>query len=674
MERAGRAITFFWWIISLSMLSQNAYAMTPSRQEMTLAHRWTQTVFGGETPPFSFVYAGKSSTKWLRTWPIHRESTRLDSQRTRLVLTCTDPVTHLQARCVVTEFTDFPAVEWVVYFQNNGRRDTPILERIHSADFRIADNGGDFRIHYANGSLAEITDFEPHTERLKVGRTLSLAPYGGRSSNGVAPFFNIVRPKGGVITAVGWSGQWAASFYRESAHSVIYRAGMQLTHLILHPGERIRTPSSLTLFYLGNPLRGQNLLRSLLLRHYTPRPGGRPINLPIAASGATIGFNNVTAANQIQAIHNIVQKRLPVNTWWIDAGWSEGGFPLGMGTWTPDPVRFPNGLKPVADAAHKVGMRFLLWFEPERVMPGTWLRLHHPAWLLAPADLPPKLAYQHDWRLLNLGDPQALAWAERTFSGMIHTVGIDIYRQDFNMDPLYYWRSHDAPDREGITEIRYIEGLYKYLDYLLHHNPDLEIDDSASGGRRIDIEWLRRCVPLLRTDYLWDPVGAQSMTYGLSLWLPLTGQGSVSTDPYTFYSGMGSCAVYAFDFYSLNADFWKPLSRLIEEYKRVRLLFRGDFYPLTAYSVASNVWIAWQYNRPRLGQGLVQVFRRADSPVTSVRYPLHGLNPAGRYMVTEAGQDTSREMSGRLLMQKGLEITLTGRPGAALITYRLEPK
>ena len=50
--------------------------------------------------------------------------------------------------------------------------------------------------------------------------------------------------------------------------------------------------------------------------------------------------------------------------------------------------------------------------------------------------------------------------------------GFRVYRQDFNMDPLPYWRHNDTEDRQGITEIRYIEGVYAYWDRIRATWPD----------------------------------------------------------------------------------------------------------------------------------------------------------------------------------------------------------
>ena len=64
-----------------------------------------------------------------------------------------------------------------------------------------------------------------------------------------------------------------------------------------------------------------------------------------------------------------------------------------------------------------------------------------------------------------------------------------MYRNDFNLDPLGFWRGADAPDRQGITEIRYVEGQYAIWDELLRRGiPGCAIDNCASGGRRIDLE------------------------------------------------------------------------------------------------------------------------------------------------------------------------------------------
>ena len=55
---------------------------------------------------------------------------------------------------------------------------------------------------------------------------------------------------------------------------------MALTRLKLHPGEEIRTPRILTLFWQGDRRRGNNLLRQFILAHHRPSVGGKPVAVP----------------------------------------------------------------------------------------------------------------------------------------------------------------------------------------------------------------------------------------------------------------------------------------------------------------------------------------------------------------------------------------------------------
>src|SRR5208283_5148942 len=118
-------------------------------------------------------------------------------------------------------------------------------------------------------------------------------------------------------------------------------------------------------------------------------------------------------------------------------------------------------------------------------------------------------------QLLFLGNPEAWHWLVEHVSQMIQSQGIDTYRQDFNFEPLTLWQSNDTPDRAGITEIEHVEGYLAYFDELHKRFPNILIDTCASGGRRDDLETLRRAVPLWRSDFAYEPVGMQMQTYGM---------------------------------------------------------------------------------------------------------------------------------------------------------------
>jgi alpha-galactosidase len=79
--------------------------------------------------------------------------------------------------------------------------------------------------------------------------------------------------------------------------------------------------------------------------------------------------------------------------------------------------------------------------------------------------------------------------------------------------------------------------------------------------------------------------------------------------------------------------------------------------------------MGWQFDRPELGRGMVQVFRRGDSIYKAADLRLYGLNPNARYRVRNLDAPEADVIPGRQLMDRGLPIVLNDRPSAAVIAY-----
>ena len=615
--------------------------------------------------PFSFVYGGKPSAELLPAWRQTHSKQPPEDGRDRHVATYTDTATGLEVTSEVTLFAGYPAVDWVLQFRNAGQADTPLLENILPLDLAVGvPDKGSVVLHHAHGSTCAATDFLPIDEPVPPAANIQLAPQGGRSSNGCLPFFNLQWPGGGLVGAIGWSGQWVMRLHRDQGPRLTLQAGQEKTHLVLRPGEAIRTPRVLLLSWEGDdPLRGHNLLRRLLLGHYVPRINGE-IALPPLTHNTWFMYNEgnaVTEQNQLDAIRS--EAPLGIEGYWLDAGWFEGGWPTGVGSWVPRQDAFPHGLKPLSDAAHARGMKFVVWFEPERVHPQSRIGKEHRRWVLRTGG---------GDGLFNLGDPAARQWLTDYLSKCIRDWGIDVYRNDFNIDPLPFWRAADAPDRQGMAENRYVEGLYRMWDELRHRHPGLTIDNCASGGRRIDLETLSRSYPLWRSDAQCCgkamPVQDQVQTAGLSLYVPLHAGGCWSVDPYCFRSiattGMSFCP----DLAKIPAA---EARRAIAEMKALRPLYLADFYPLLEITSNEHGWCAWQFDRPELGRGFAMVFRRGQSEYVTAEIALRGLDAKANYEVilTETyNPKPARTMSGSELVR--LRITLDTAPGSVLVTYR----
>ena len=608
--------------------------------------------------PFSFKYDGKPSSGFLASWKCERSSSKI---------TYTDPKTGLEVRCVAVEYKDFPIVEWTVYFRNNGSSDTPIISEVLPLDATFTRTGGEeFVLHHHEGSPCLPTDYQPFDDPLGKGASKHIATSGGRSSNSDLPYFNVSWGNEGVIAVIGWPGQWSADFVRDGGNDITIRAGQELTHFTLHPGEEVRTPLIVLQFWQGERMHAQNVWRRWMLEHNLPRPYGKTVQPHLAAcSSHQFGeMINADEASQILFVDRYLEEGIKLDYWWMDAGWyfNKSGWP-NTGTWEVDTGRFPRGLRAITDHGHAKGVKSIVWFEPERVTPGTWL-YDHPEWLLGK---------DGDQKLLNLGNPEALKWLTDHVNKMIDDQGIDLYRNDFNIDPLPYWRANDPEDRQGITEIRYVEGFLAYWDGLRHKHPDMLIDTCASGGRRNDIETLRRSVPLLRSDYILEPTGQQNHTYGMAFWIPAFGSGTNAFDAYTHRSVMCYFMNDCYDVRKKDSNY-AAVRGLTQEWRRITRYLIGDYYPLTAYDAGNTIWMAWQFDRPDLASGVVQAFRRPDSPYESARFHLHGLVPDAAYKLTNADTKKTSTLTGRKLMDDGFSLTLTNRPDSAVIFYEKEPK
>ena len=649
-----------------------------SEDALNRSTRWADERFGGEVAnlPFSFKLGEESSATVLARSKAQVTNEKVDDHRTRRTLKWNDAQTGLETLVEAVEYNDFPSVEWTVRFKNTGKEDTPVLSEIEAIDLtQTLPADAAPVLHHQKGSTAVPNDFEPYQTPLDVGAERKFAAAGGRGTNGDWPYFNLNWDNQGLIVVMGWPGQWNLEFQRNDAGELIIRGGQEQARFKLHPGESARTPLIVVQTYDGDWIHGQNIWRRWMVAHNLPRPQGKlpPPQMVACSSHQFNEMLNANEENQKLFIDRYLEEKFPLDYWWMDAGWyPNDGTWVTTGTWEVDAKRFPNGLRAITDHAHKKGVKSIVWFEPERVAPNSWLYNERPQWLLTPPPNPGNQAYDERWRLFDLGNKEARDWLIGHVNGLIESQGIDLYRQDFNVDPLMFWRNGEAEDRQGIAENHYIDGYLAYWDAILAAHPHVRIDNCASGGRRMDLESMRRSVPLLRSDHLFEATGQQSHTHGLSLWIPYHGTGTLvgksaiglntgdGVSGYDFRSHMAPSFTACWDLRDKELDY-DSLRRLVGDFKKISPLYFGDFYPLTPHTLATNEWIAWQFNDPEKGEAVVQAFRRQDSEEAVKSLKLSDLDPTAEYRITPLSGGESWTELGAALMEKGLEITLSSK-------------
>jgi alpha-galactosidase len=351
-----------------------------------------------------------------------------------------------------------------------------------------------------------------------------------------------------------------------------------------------------------------------------------------------------------------------------DAGWFEGGWPGGAGNWTPRKDAYPNGMGPVAREAQRCGTTYGLWFEFERVMAGTWLHRQHPEWLLRRTDGPDTLC------LLNLALPEARTYLLQILKGFMDLPGFRTYRQDFNMNPLPFWRHSDPPDRQGVAEMKYIEGLYAYWDEIRNMCPDGLRIECSSGGRRIDLETVMRMHVHQKSDYWFHNEVDQGSIWGLSQYLPnnVFMAPINRMDDRSFHSAMAAslCLGWIAD----APEFDKTRAQqLTAAYRQVQPLLVGAWYPLRPYCRDGSRWMMSQFHRPDLAQGLILVIPPLNNTQRSVEIAMRGLDPQAAYELHYQILGDRVTVSGEHLMNQFRLLVPEGDGGERILYRKLDP-
>ena len=661
-----------------------------SANDMALCRKYAGHFFEApENLPVSYTYGGKKYRGLPKDSSVAKRF--LDANMVETTIAGTIGDLQIKAECI--SYRDYPAIEWTLYFGcAPGAGKTEILENVLGADI-FFDNS---TLHTPNSTLSPPLlvhnngDF-CHPEGYTVGRLelgdgadFAQAPAGGRPCDQAFPYQRLLFEGFGINISIGWPGQWSCE-YRGTKDGVAFAAGQQISHTYIKDGELFRTPRMTLLFFEGDETRGINIWRRWFNAHVTPRQKGRIIEPKSATceNNGGIEFQEAAEDNQLASIAYIKEHFPELRLWWIDAGWypcrdaaGNKTWPV-TGDWYPDPERFPNGFAPVGKACRDAGIDLLVWHEPERVHGDSKLKKEHPEWMLA-------TKIDNGNYLLDLTNPECHNWLCGHMESHIKESGIVCYRQDFNFEPLMYWRDNEDDDRCGMVENLYVQGYLSYWDYLLLNIPDLWIDSCASGGRRNDMETMRRSVPLHPTDYGYGHHHInQGFRHTLHSWFTFTRGWTYSWDivpndevfdkftmingfgTLTFFAGSregtGAGAVYKIESLG-DMPGLKAMFPIWENFAETEL--HGDFYALTENHRDIAKWTVFQFDLPEKNTGVLQVLRNSQSADETITVMPKALCGCHEYIFTNGETGETIEASGEEINQTGMSFRLPPRSGA----------
>lgn len=636
--------------------------------------------------PFSFTYDGKRSDEFLDHWD-YTTQTRWEQNVIARTNTYADPESGLTITCEIKRYPDFAGIDWVFRLTNNGDADTPIIEDFLPLDvdtlFTGSVAGGSAKLRWCNGDRyrddfqPDASSFLPHDEVLESEKPRQFA---STVTFKYLPYFNLQVPHEGWIIAVGWTGRWKAEFLQDAEGKIGVRAGMQKTHFRLKPGESVRTPSMVLLHWTGDDMIvGHNQFRRLVFADYCQKIGDKPAMPPIAHNTCATPYVHAKERNEpmemldeageLATIDYIAD--LGCEAYWMDAYWYPQPWNLNIGNWYCRAEDFPRGLKPLADAAHSKGMKFVLWMIPPSVAANTKWSLEHPEFLHGE-----KKGQGGLWKM---GDPKAREWLTNWVVDLLNDWQVDIYREDGSGLP-----PEEGDDRIGVAEMKHVEGLYKFWDDLTSKSHAKLMDNCMGGGNRIDIETSRRSFYLWRSDFNdigeglkgekhWPRMALadQVISGGLNLYSPFHSGPVWSVKPYSFRSCMSmGIALYG----DIQRDSFprEQARKAIAELKMLRPLFLGDIYPLLKLTSSQSDWYAYQLDQPDLGQGCAFFFRRPDSETLTKKIMLSAIDADADYEVSITGEtyryEPWKRMKGRDFMSPRIQIA--DKAASVLLRYK----
>ncbi len=546
-----------------------------------------------------------------------------------------------------------------------------------------------------------------HLDALKDGDTWqgSSSTYArpvANQSREMIPYVLIDAPHGGRpgwYLGIEFSGRTRITLERHGA-SLRGQAGLDPLpgpyRTRLPPGGTFVTPAIFIGTFAGGPDGAGNILRRwvravlenpLVLRDATFPP------LVNNSWGSGMAVDEGLARRMIAD-----SAKLGLEMFHLDAGWFRD-----VGDWQPDPAKFPHGIASVADFAHQHGLKFGLWIDWTQAgtsfAPGA-LNVYNTAtkdWLIG--DPPPGWKHTEPFKGIttDLGVPEVQAWTARELERIVNDYHLDMLEHDGYLvaqgssrvdhpaappDPATLRSYEDSGylwvEGSNSTDVSYhaTRAYYQVYEQLRAHHPALLLEVCNDGGRMVDFGSAAHGDYFSITD-TYDPLSNRRAFYDASHVLPAAMLESYVQDwpapsienfRYLLRSGM-------LGWFSLMQDTggWSPEQRA--EAGAQFALYKSVLRPLIRdadlYHVADRPdgvrWDGIEYFSAALRRGVLYAFRGTAPDEAAHRFRLLGLHEGSGYRIKFQDRGAVQTLSGRMLMQTGVEVTLPSPLSSELV-------
>ena len=544
------------------------------------------------------------------------------------------------------------------------------LDLTNAASFALDFDGHDFdRLSLYGGHAAERS-----LERVPLMRGVQeTGSRRGASSHQQSPFLALARKDTGETTgevygfSMVWSGETSFTTEVEQFGTTRVIGGINPFEFKWHlaAGESFQTPEAM-LVYSDKGLNGMSQTFHQTVREHIVRGKYQHELRPILVNNweATyFDFDEEKIDNLAQSAADLGLELLVLDDGWFGKRNDDNS---SLGDWFVNTDKLKQGLKGVAASAHKRGLKFGLWFEPEMISEDSELYRAHPDWTLHVPDY--QNSFSRHQLVLDLSRPEVCDYIVKSVGDVLSSAEIDYVKWDFNRHLTEAFSAALPSERQGETKTRFVLGLYDILERLTAQFPHVLWESCSGGGGRFDAGMLYY-MPQTWTSDNTDAVCRLSIQSGTSyVFPPLTMGAHVSVTPnhqvgrVTSLQTRTLCAFagdfgYELDITRMSAEEKEQVKKHVALYKRLRpTLQLGKFYRLLTPFAGTKNETAWQFVSEDGKEVVVLYFKTLAEPATPLRkLQLTALEADAEYEVTDylPAQRTSMDFGG----EKSLQMT-----------------
>ena len=356
--------------------------------------------------------------------------------------------------------------------------------------------------------------------------------------------------------------------------------------------------------------------------------------------------------------------KLGVELFVLDDGWfgKRNNDNAGLGDWTVNKEKFPNGLNEIIEYINKLGMDFGIWIEPEMVNKESELYRSHPDWIIHDPNRKP--SHTRNQYTLDFSRDEVVDHIYNQIEKLLSDYNISYVKWDMNRYITECYSKDKGANLQGTVYHKYILNVYKLYDKLTTRFPNILFESCSSGGARFDPGMLYYA-PQTWTSDNTDAMERIKIQYGSSLVYPLISMGShVSESPnqqvfretaletranVAYFGNLG----YELDVNNLSDVEKEEIKKQIQFYKENIEVFQfGKFYRIkNPYNNNISAWMVKSNDEKTIILGCYKLLNHANEGKERVK--LFGLDKDGDYKLSYPYE---KEFKGDELMNVGISM------------------